>query len=98
MNDPMHEWIPSENDTRRHCKYCGIYEDYTNAYPQCQPQEKPVLEEAADILEDIADAADWKGASGNRAGFTRIRVEQGERMREIAAQLRRQHAESEVNQ
>jgi hypothetical protein len=44
----QHEWIPSENDTRRHCKYCGIYEDYTNVYPQCQPQEKPVLEEASE--------------------------------------------------
>jgi hypothetical protein len=43
----QHEWIPSENDTRRHCKYCGIYEDYTNKYPECEPQEKPVLEEAA---------------------------------------------------
>lgn len=32
----VHKWIPSENDTRRHCEYCGIYEDYQNKYPECK--------------------------------------------------------------
>jgi len=38
-----HEWIPSENTPRRHCRHCGIYEDYTNKCPTCEPQEKTGL-------------------------------------------------------
>ena len=62
----QHEWIPSENDTRRHCKYCGIYEDYTNKYPECEPQEKPVLEEVRNDMpwEVVYEKEDYGGGYG----------------------------------
>lgn len=48
-----------------------------------------VLEEAAEILEDIADVADMRGrASEKRMGAIYIRPEQGTHMREIASSLR----------
>jgi hypothetical protein len=62
----QHEWIPSENDTRRHCKYCGIYEDYTNKYPECEPQEKPVLDEVRNDMpwEVVYEKEDYGGGYG----------------------------------
>lgn len=32
----QHEWTPSENTPRRHCRHCGIYEDYVNKFPKCK--------------------------------------------------------------
>lgn len=52
-----------------------------------------ILIEAADTLEDMAWAADWKTETGNRAGFVRIRVEQGEKMQYLAAKLRELQSE-----
>jgi len=31
----LHYWVPSENDTRFHCKKCGLYEDY--GHLPCEP-------------------------------------------------------------
>jgi len=43
-----HKWLPSENDTRRHCALCGIYEDYGKKnkcqYKDPEPVGRPALE------------------------------------------------------
>ena len=44
-----HKFVESENDERRHCAYCGFYEDYAALHCPARAEETKLIE-AAPIL------------------------------------------------
>ena len=41
-----HKFVESENDDRRHCAYCGFYEDYAELHCPARAEETKLIEAA----------------------------------------------------
>ena len=61
-----HKFIDSENDDRRHCMYCGFYEDYAELHCPARAEETKLIEAAPDmyavlkrIMEELPVNRDW---------------------------------------
>ena len=48
-----HKFVKSEHDDRRHCMYCGFYEDYAELHCPARAEETRLIGAAPDMYEAL---------------------------------------------
>ena len=66
-----HKFVESENDERRHCAYCGFYEDYAELHCPARAEETKLIDAAPDMYKALKKAQQFI-TNGIEMGYIRM--------------------------